>query len=135
MEYNFITNIICPHDSSFSDELLEMSSCGEIKGLYIVIWKNDGGWIPHFHIYNNQNPKKATFDACLKIETPEYFKHGHHTDVLNSKQMKLLLELLNSNFNDKNTYWEMVINNWNLNNSKQTVPFDLPMPDYMSLIK
>ena len=49
--------------------------------------------------------------------------------------MKLLLELLNSNFNDKNTYWEMVINNWNLNNSKQTVPFDLPMPDYMSLIK
>lgn len=131
MEYNIIGNII---NSFPNDELLEMAACGNIDGLYLVIWTNDAGWIPHFHIFNNPNPKKATFDACLKLETPEYFKHGHHTDVLNSKQMKSLIKLLNTKMETGITRWQNLISNWNDNNSNQTIPYDTPIPDYLSLI-
>ena len=135
MEYNFITDIINPHVSfPQNEELFEMVKCGEIEGLYIIIWTNDSGFIPHMYIFNNQNPKKATFDAYLKIETPEYFKHGHHTDILNGKQMRSLINFLQGvdEYGDSN--WKFIIKTWNKNNSKQTIPIDTPIPDYMSLI-
>ena len=135
MEYKLITNVIFPKYNE-NEELWEMAKCGETEdGLVLIIWTNDPGWIPHFHILNNSNPKKATFDACLKIETPEYFKHGHHTDILNSKQMKHVIKLLNTIIPTGITRWQHLISNWNDNNSEQTVPYDLPIPDYMSLIK
>lgn len=131
MEYNLINNVI---SNCQNNELLEMAACGNIDGLYLVIWTNDPGWIPNFHIFDNPNPKKATFDACLKLETPEYFKHGQHTDILNSKQMRKLIKLLNMEIRPDRTYWDVLIENWNLNNSNQTIPYDTPIPDYMSLI-
>lgn len=93
MGYNVINNVV---SISSHEPLLEMAACGNIDGLYLLIWTNDPGWIPHFHIFDNPNPKKATFDACLKLETAEYFKHGQHIDILNGKQMKKLVQLLNT---------------------------------------
>lgn len=116
-------------------ELWEMASCGHVNGLYLVIYSNDAGNIPHFHVYNNQNPKKSTLDACLKLETPEYFKHGHHVDILNSKQIRTLIKFLKSEMYPGMTYWQQLINNWNLNNSLYDIPHNMKMPDYMSLIK
>lgn len=135
MDYNLITNVIFPQHTNSVEELWEIAKCGETEdGLYIIIFTNDGGWIPHFHIYNNQNPKKATFDACLKIETPEYFKHVNHTDILNRKQMKSIYDFLQGVDDDGDSNWKYIIKTWNKNNSKQTIPIDLLIPDYMSLI-
>lgn len=116
------------------EELSEMAACGNTNGLYIVIFTNDGGWIPHFHVFNNQNPKKSTIDVCLKIETPEYFKHDHHVDILNSKQIKQIIDFLNSERKPGITWWEHLIEIWNDNNSNSEIPEDLNMPDYTTLI-
>lgn len=135
MNYNLITDVIFPQYSNDIEELWEMAKCGETDdGLYIIIFSNDGGWIPHFHVFNNQNPNKATFDACLKIETPEYFKHGSHTDILNNKQMKSIVDFLQGNDEDGDSNWKYIIKTWNKNNSKQNIPINTPIPDYMSLI-
>lgn len=115
------------------NELLEMAACGNTHGLYLVIWTNDGGWIPHFHVFNNPNPKKSTFDACLKLETPEYFAHGGHTDILNKKQVKHIVELLKSEKRPGLTWWEYLIDTWNSNNSQAEIPYDMEMPDYLTL--
>lgn len=136
MEYNLINNLIFPQSTNDVEELCEMANCGETgNGLYIIIFMNDGGWIPHFHVFNNQNPQKRTFDACLKIETPEYFKHGNHTDILNKKQMKSLVEFLHGKDEDGDDNWRYIIKTWNKNNSKYSIPLDIPIPDYMSLIR
>lgn len=121
------------YNPPYGGELYEMASCGNTDGLYLVVWTNDAGWIPHFHIFNNSNPKKTTFDACLKIETPEYFKHGQHTDILNSKQVKQIMKLLKSEKEPGLTWWKYLISTWNANNSKAEIPTDLPMPDYTTL--
>lgn len=110
--------------------LLEMATVGHIGNMYLIIWTNDAGWIPHFHVFNNQNPKKSTFDACIKLETPEYFKHGQHIDILSRKQIKQLIKLLESEKSPGITWWRYIIESWNSNNSMFTVPYDMPMPDY-----
>lgn len=125
--------IYTPINTLCHNEVLEMAACGNAHGMYLVVWTNDSGWIPHFHIFNNQNPNKATFNACLKLETPEYFKHVHHTDVLNSKQLKQLVKLLQKEIKPGLTHWQQLIISWNMNNSKSEIPFDMPMPDYTSL--
>ena len=126
--------IYTPISTPCHNEVFEMAACGNTHGMYLVVWTNDSGWIPHFHIFNNPNPSKATFDACLKLETPEYFKHEQHTDVLNSKQMKHLVELLQKEIKPGLTYWQQLIISWNMNNSKSEIPYDMQMPDYNSLI-
>lgn len=134
--YNFIHDIIPLNNvyrPPYGGELYEMAACGNIEGLYLIVWTNDAGWIPHFHVFNNPNPKKTTFDACLKIETPEYFKHGPHTDILNSKQVKQIISLLQSEKEPGLTWWKYLISTWNANNSKAEIPTDLPMPDYTTL--
>lgn len=133
---DIIASSIVKHVCKVHDyELWEMSMCGKTNGLYLVIFSNDPGNIPHFHIFDNQNPKKSTIDVCLKLETPEYFKHGHHVDILNSKQMRTIIKLLKSKMNPRTTYWQFLVEIWNANNSKYEIPYDMEMPDYMSLIK
>lgn len=116
-------------------ERWDIVKCGNVNGLYLIIYTNDSSNIPHFHIYNNQEPNKTTLNVCLKIETPEYFKHGHHIDILNRKQIKQIVTFLNSKRSNNLTYWHHLIMLWNDNNSKYSIPEDMKMPDYMSLIK
>ena len=127
--YNSVNNAF----DNMQYELYEMAACGHIDDLYLIIFMNDGGNIPHFHVYNNPNPKKSTFDACLKIETPEYFKHGQHTDILNSKQVKKLITILNSEKRPGLTNWQYIVDTWNSNNSDYEIPYDIQMPDYSLL--
>lgn len=117
-------------ENAFGYNLSEMAAVGNFNGMYLVIFTNDAGNIPHFHIFNNQNPACATFDACIKLETPEYFKHSSHTDILNSKQIKKLIKFLKSDIHPGRTYWDVLLEAWNLNNSQYSVPYDMQMPDY-----
>lgn len=130
---NYVIHPECCFIDKYEGELFEMAACGYTEGMYLVIFTNDGGWVPHFHVFNNQNPKKTTVNACLKLETPEYFKHGNHTDILNAKQVKQLVKFLKSEMRPDMTWWQHLVDTWNSNNSKQELPYNLPMPDYTSL--
>lgn len=130
-----IGNVFTFDEYTLENGIFEMACCGHtIDGLFIIVFTNDPGNIPHFHVFNNQNPKKTTLNACIKIETPEYFKHGNHTDILNGKQMKSLIKFLNSKRKENKTWWQHLLELWNDNNSNYEIPEDLPIPDYISLI-
>ena len=115
--------------------LLEMAKIGEIDHFEVIIWTNDSGRIPHVHIVSPE------FDCCVRLDKPEYFKHGHHTDTLNSRQRKAFYEFMCSTQEEGDTLtnYEFAVRNWNTNNSetKIKIPRDdtgrIIIPDYRLL--
>lgn len=112
--------------------LEEMARIGFIDNLEVLIWTDDPGNIPHFHI-RDISTKGEKFHCCVRIDRPEYFKHTGKEDSLNSKQKKNLINFLNSTsklggIEIKN--WDKVVMYWNDNNSNLILPDDLEMPDY-----
>lgn len=115
--------------------LNEMARIGYIDDLELIIWTDDPGNIPHFHIRDKET-KGNNFHCCIRLDEPSYFKHQGKMDVLNTKQKKKLINFLNSsskmgNFEVKN--WDKIIAYWNDNNSSVILPDDYPMPDYTLL--
>ncbi|MBD5322144.1 MAG: hypothetical protein HDS01_05165 [Bacteroides sp.] len=121
------------HNSN-DDRLFEMAKIGRFKNLYIYIWMNDGGNIPHFHISDSANyPQNSTVEIAVKILTPEYFPHGgKYTDKLNSREIKALIDFLKKS-EDGESNWQYLIKTWNRNNSGAKIPPKTPMPDYTQL--
>jgi len=108
----------------------EMARIGKLGNYDVVVYTDDAGMIPHFHILS----KDKIFDCCIKIETAEYFHHNRHNDVLNSKERKDLMALLQSKSKRFNmTNWEYLLKLWNDNNSDVEVSEDLPLPDYRTM--
>lgn len=112
--------------------LLEMARVGYIDNLEIYIRTDDAGMIPHFHICDTAT-KGQYFHTCVKLNKPEYFHHTGKTDVLNTKQRKELVKFLTTKTDRGLTNWEVILDLWNMNNSKVTVPYDLKMPNYADL--
>lgn len=99
------------------DILNEMSQIGCVDRFQIYVRTNDPGKIPHFHMWD-----KAThgqnFHTCIRIDKAEYFHHTGKEDVLSSKEKKLLVQFLNSiDPLDNITYWEVLVKEWDRNNS------------------
>lgn len=115
---------------------------------------------PYFKFYNNASFDKASKIARISFLEPKYIHHknarGHFDDwVLNSKERKLLVELLTkkvSHFKsngEKMTGWEYAISQFNNEKGYEqedtennllpnkllddSVAFNLPMPDYTKL--
>ena len=115
--------------------LLEMAKIGEIDHFEVIIWTNDSGRIPHVHIVSPE------FDCCVRLDKPEYFKHGHHDDTLNSRQRKAFYEFMCSYVEDDElmTNYQFSVMSWNKNNSdtKIKIPRDengnVIIPDYRLL--
>lgn len=112
--------------------LEEMARIGFIDNLEVLIWTDDPGNIPHFHIRDILTKGKK-FHCRVQIDRPEYFKHTGKEDSLNSKQKKNLVNFLNSTsklggIEIKN--WDKVVMYWNDNNSNLILPDDLEMSDY-----
>lgn len=115
--------------------LLEMAKIGEIDHFEVIIWTNDSGRIPHVHIVNLE------FDCCVRLDKPDYFKHGHHTDTLNARQRKEFYEFMCSYVEDEElmTNYQFAVMSWNKNNSdtKIRIPRDAAgrviIPDYRLL--
>lgn len=123
------------HESN-DNRLFEMAKIGRFKNLYIYIWMNDGGNVPHFHISDSDNyPQNSTVEIAIKIDSPEYFPHGgKYTDKLNSREIKELIKFLNKT-EDGEKNWVYLLRTWNKNNSKAKIPVTSPMPDYTQLNK
>lgn len=114
--------------------LIEMAKIGEIKNYTIIVWTNDSGNIPHFHIVDS-NTLGNQFHTCIQIERPEYFHHTGKEDVLNSKERKELVRFFQSSDPDKmfNTNWDVLLYEWNKNNNRKKISKDVEMPDYLLL--
>lgn len=131
---NMLKESFCIHDMN-DDRLYEMAKIGRFKDLYIYIWMNDGGNVPHFHISDSANyPQNSTIEISVKIQSAEYFPHGNkYEDQLNSKQKKELVKFFNSKTALGVSNWMILIDTWNRNNSSINLPISTPMPDYTKL--
>lgn len=113
--------------------LTEMARIGFTDdGFEVYVNTNDGGNKPHFH-YRTKNDWK--FHSCIRIDTLEYFEHEGKEGKLNSKQRKELVNFLNSISEDdeSKTNWQVLIIEWNRNNSSKKVDKNLQMPNYLNL--
>ena len=119
--------------------LTEMARVGFMSDLQVIVYTDDPGNVPHVHIVDKEIPHR--FDCCVKLETPEYFDHGHHQDHLNTSERHKLNEFMNSKCKDsryENNY-DLAVSMWNLNNSDKTVQLEryddgrIIVPDYSTL--
>jgi len=81
-----------------SNHKLQLS--GGVGACRIVLHYKEGD-IPHFHIESiskGQGGDKL-IDACIRLDTNEYFDHPGHEGILNSKQCKQLEKWLNGKMN------------------------------------
>ena len=114
--------------------LMEMAKIGEMKNYTIIVWTNDSGNIPHFHIVDS-NTLGNRFHTCVQIEKPEYFHHTGKEDVLNSGERKDLVKFFKSPDPDEvfNTNWDILLYEWNKNNNRKRIPTNIEMPNYLLL--
>ena len=120
---------------SLNDEhkiLTEMSQVGTFNKYTILVWTNDLGNIPHFHIVDTSTLGRS-FHSCVKIELPEYFHHEGKTDTLNSRQRKALVDFLEKPFDEDTSNWEYLIMTWNINGSGKRLSKKMPIPDYTNI--
>jgi hypothetical protein len=123
-----------------SQLLTEMARVGFLDKLEICVYTDDPRNVPHVHIRDVATRGKL-FDACVKLEYPEYFDHGCHTDTLNSKQKRELDKFMNSAPAKGvfKTNYEKAVYMWNDNNSNKDVEFEyyddgrVIVPDYTTL--
>ena len=112
----------------------EMATIGMLTPkLRILVYTNDPGNIPHFHIVDSDT-NGHFFNCCIEIKNNRYFKHGAKTDTLNNRDRKGLVGFLNSIDKDFGIpYWRVLLIEWNRNNSNVQVDKDQPMPDYLHM--
>ncbi len=116
-----------------NDEMLmEMATIGYVGKFKIIVWSNEGGNIPHFHIVDTSTLGRS-FHTCVKIEVPEYFHHEGKTGTLNSSQRKALVDFLKKPFDEDTSNWEYLIMTWNINGSGKRLSKKMPIPDYTKL--
>ena len=114
----------------------EMARIGFIKDkteLEVYVNTDDGGELPHFHV-RDKATRGDVFHCCVRFDAPMYFPHEGKRSIMNGKQRKALVDLLNSVDKDsgKTLWWES-LHEWNKNNSDVTVDLSTPMPDYRHL--
>ena len=115
-------------------KLWEMATIGHIKNYKIIVWSNDRGNIPHFHIIDS-NTGGEDFNSCIKFLAPEYFFHEGKEGTLNTQERKQLVAFLqeeNSDFPSMSN-WEVAVRMWNINNSDKKLDPQITMPNYRLL--
>lgn len=115
-------------------QLWEMARVGKYDIFDVYVHTDDSGKIPHFHIWDEAT-RGQQFHTCIKLLSAEYFHHTGKEGILNTKQRKELIKFLTSkpNNNRYETYWQLLVDMWNINNSDVIVNSDIEMPDYTLL--
>ena len=120
---------------NLNNNLEEMARIGSYDEVEVVVFTNDPGKIPHFHIRDIVT-RGSIFHSCVRIDKAEYFKHTEKEDILNSKDKKDLVKFLKEKTNSKifiGTNWQLLLYMWNLNNSDVIIDEDTAMPEYNNL--
>lgn len=120
-----------------NNRLEEMARVGSYDEVEVVVFTNDPGNIPHFHIRDISTRGKK-FHSCIRLDKAEYFYHTGKEDTLNSSDRKDLVKFLSSKSKSKRfsefTNWQVLLTMWNMNNSSVEIDEDAEMPNYI-LIK
>jgi len=116
--------------------LEEMARLGYIddKRLEIIVFTDDSGNKPHFHI-RDAFTKGQKFHTYIEIKHPRYFHHTGKEGILNGKMKKKLMEffsLPNEDFEGMSN-WQVLLRMWNSNNSSSKVLPTLEIPNYKEL--
>jgi hypothetical protein len=115
----------------------EMALIGSLeRGYEVVVWTNDGGNVPHFHVRDIGTHGKD-FESCAEIRTNHYFLHKPNHVEMPRNVRKMLYEFLCKPAEDGvfKTNYAYVVYEWNRNNSNMKIPFsqDAEVPDYMHM--
>lgn len=120
-------------------EINEMARICELPGkIEIFVNTDDGGNVPHFHVWKKLSGRAHKWETCIKFEGSEYFLHGKYKDKVNSKiaeEIDIALRSPDPDEDNTRTYWQTAVREWNRNNSNRKLPLDLQQPDYTKLNK
>ena len=104
------------------DEMARVGFIGKKAEYEVYVRTDDSGFIPHVHIWDSATCGDE-FDCCVKLETNEYFPHGHYIDKMNGKMCRAFNAFMRQPCRSpkyKNNY-ELAVEMWNMNNSKSYV--------------
>ena len=83
-----VINELQHKDLGDKEALYEMALIGPMTNvLEVFVNTNDGGYIPHFHIWDSST-RGSEFHTCIRYDCPEYFHHSGKEDTLNSREKK-----------------------------------------------
>lgn len=131
----------CIHNEVFKKQRLdEMARVGNMEQYDIIVYTDDMGYIPHVHVID-KGTRGGEFNTCIRLDKPDYFIHGNHSDIFNSKERRRFNEFMHEpsrNIHYRNNY-EAAVNLWNDNNSDSYIQLredengDVIVPDYTLL--
>jgi hypothetical protein len=131
----------CIHDEiQRLQRLDEMSRVGFMEQYDVIVYTDDMGYVPHVHVIDRATHGQD-FDTCICLNSTDYFLHGKHNDIFNTKDRKRFAEFMlepSRNIHYRNNY-EAAVNLWNDNNSKTYVQIiedesgNIIVPDYTLL--
>ena len=93
----------------------------------------------YFKVFNNTDYKRASKITRVRFKSPTYVIHLNQVWDLNSKERKMLINILNTRYTggvyeDASTIWDALIRDFNEHVKLQDrLPLDLMMPDYRKL--
>ena len=124
-----------------NEDINEMASVGRLPddpSIEIFVHSNDGGNIPHFHVWKRKNSGYREWETCLMFQEASYFKHKKfHTDIKTSiaKEIDKFLRSPDPEFGGAVTNWQTAVAEWNRNNSSMKLVRNIQQPDYSKLNK
>jgi hypothetical protein len=118
------------------EQLVEMARVSKYDIYDVYVHTDDSGKIPHFRIWDD-NTRGQKFHTCIRLDKLAYFHHTGKEDKLNNKEIKKLVQFLEASPADKlfDSYWQLLVHMWNINNSDIIVDTNIKMPDYSLLNK
>lgn len=127
-----IVDAIYTHRATSDSLLLEMAEVGRFDVYKISIYGGEGP-VPHFHFWVD-DPNAG---GCIRLDKPEYFKHGNHVEELNSKSRRRMISWLQSPHKSLGKYgltnWQVICIYWDDNNIDYPFNKDAEMPNYKLL--
>ena len=130
----FDVNETALNEERIDNNNLDLKKIGTCK---IYVYSGEGP-IPHCHLIPD-NPTKLFAEACIRLDSCDYFPHGYKTSTLSSKQAKEFdtwCREKNTKFKsskEKNwNNWETMCGAWNYANPDKSVS-KLIQPDYSNL--
>ena len=109
-------------DDTLNEEQIVVGDIGKKAGTCLIeVFPTEGKFIPHVHVHNADK----SFQACVRLDVPEYFKHNAYKDEFNSKQKKKFNEIMHMTtyYDPDHNYWESACITWNKNYAKYPVDF------------
>lgn len=120
-------------------QIYEMATIGTMSDTLTIRVYDKEGKIPHFHLTKGTGPN-FTFECCIQIKRPEYFKHptskhknNQKNDTVSKSQIIEVDTFLRStHVRGRTTNWEVLLDVWTSCNPNTPI-YEVTQPDYTVL--